>query len=225
MGRGDHRARRHGPGARRVDGPPAAAGPRHHRVVGGRGHRRPRHAHDGGAAHAARRLPAGLRGRPGERVHPPVQRDRAARALAPARLARRRAARGARSSSRRSAGRTCSSASAPSSSRPPPGGTAARPPRREPPTPERRPTARPARSGQRSAPWRRDPLTRTGGTGGRCAGGLRGAQRASLTVQPPSTAMTWPVTWRLSSLHSQAMVPARSSGSRKPRASGCRRSA
>ena len=94
VGRGDHRARGHGSGARRVDGPPAAARPRHHRVVGGRGHRPPRHAHDGRAAHPARRLPAGLRGRPGERVHPPVQRDRAARAVAPARLAGRRAAAG-----------------------------------------------------------------------------------------------------------------------------------
>jgi amidase len=50
----------HGSGAPRLDGPPAAAG----RAITGwgrRGHRRLRHAHDGGAAHAARRLPAGLR--------------------------------------------------------------------------------------------------------------------------------------------------------------------
>ena len=50
------------------------------------------HPDDRGARPAARRLQAGVRARPRQRVHPRVQRDRAARAVPPPRLARRRPA-------------------------------------------------------------------------------------------------------------------------------------
>ena len=65
VGHGAHRARGLRARARAVDGPPAGAVPCPHGMVGGGGRRPPRHAHDGRAAHAARRLPAWLRGGPG----------------------------------------------------------------------------------------------------------------------------------------------------------------
>ena len=79
-----------GPELLQLAGPVAAPGPGDHGLVGRVGRGPAGDADDRGAPDAHRRLPPRLRGRPGERVHPAVQRHGSARAVAPAGMAGRR---------------------------------------------------------------------------------------------------------------------------------------